>query len=172
MCTDLANDSSVDVSLVEHIESITKKQHRSPLWKDIRVGRITSSQFHQVLSRKDTTPADGLLKSIMGYSTIPRTAAMQWEISHEATALAAYLKQVNNGFPEDIAIRHTPAGITLYPEYSFLGASSDGLIHDPASPNPNGLIEIKCPVSIEARQSPACRQLIFPESLETSSASK
>ena len=44
--------------------------------------------------------------------------------------------------------------------YPFLGVSPDSVVHDPTSPNPFGLVEIKCPYSarnlspIEAGKSP------------------
>eukprot|EP00117_Sycon_ciliatum_P014844 scpid35546/ scgid0780/ len=164
MCTDLANDSSIDSSLASYIESVTKKQSRSPLWRDIRVGRITSSIFHVIVNRRETTSPDSLVKTIMGYSNMPKTTAMQWGIMHEAKAVEDYLRLVNFGFESDIAVRHTPSGVTLYQEYSFIGASSDGLLYDPASSDPHGLIEVKCPFSIDGvsinKMSPAaiCNQ--------------
>ena len=38
-----------------------------------------------------------------------------------------------------------PAGLILYPTYSFLGASSDGKVVDDSG---IGILEIKCPFSI------------------------
>ena len=37
------------------------------------------------------------------------------------------------------------SGLVINPEYSWLGASSDGVVHDPGYTGPNGLLEIKCP---------------------------
>ena len=37
------------------------------------------------------------------------------------------------------------SGLIINPEYAYLGASPDGIVSDPTSTNPNGLLEIKCP---------------------------
>ena len=36
------------------------------------------------------------------------------------------------------------SGLVIYPGYSWLGASPDGVVHDPGCTDPNGLLEIKC----------------------------
>ena len=36
-------------------------------------------------------------------------------------------------------------GFIINPEYSWLGSSSDGVVHDPGFTDPNGILEIKCP---------------------------
>ena len=41
-----------------------------------------------------------------------------------------------------------PSGLTLYDTMSFLGASADGLVHDPQMKPADGIVEIKCPFSI------------------------
>ncbi len=37
------------------------------------------------------------------------------------------------------------SGLVVNIKYSFLGASPDGVVHDPVSADPDGLLEIKCP---------------------------
>ena len=39
----------------------------------------------------------------------------------------------------------TMSGLVINPVCSWLGASPDGVIHDPGCSDPNGLLEIKCP---------------------------
>ena len=39
----------------------------------------------------------------------------------------------------------TMLGLVINPEYSWLGASPDGVVHDPGCTDPNGLLEINCP---------------------------
>ena len=46
-------------------------------------------------------------------------------------------------------LSHEPSGLTLSKTYSFLGASSDGIVMDPPEPPSDGLLEIKCPFSID-----------------------
>ena len=38
-------------------------------------------------------------------------------------------------------------GLFINPEFAWLGATPDGLVTDPSSPDPDGLLEIKCPNS-------------------------
>ena len=35
--------------------------------------------------------------------------------------------------------------LVINPEYSWLGTSPDGVLHDTSCTDPNGLLEIKCP---------------------------
>ena len=149
MSIDYAGDSSIDASLVSYIEGATKKQAKCALWRDVRIGRTTSSIFHDILCRKASTSSDSLVKKILGYTTTPQTAAMQWGIEHESKAVLDYLRFVNADCTDDLAMRHEPSGITLHQDFSFLGASADGLLHDPASSDPHGLLEVKCPVSVD-----------------------
>ena len=58
----------------------------------------------------------------------------------------AYLdKMRNNGHPK---ITTEISGIFIHPEHGWLGASPDRLVYDPDCNEPNGLAEIKCPISI------------------------
>ena len=43
----------------------------------------------------------------------------------------------------------TSCGLTLLPSHSYLGASADGIIIDPQCPTEPGVLEIKCPVSVD-----------------------
>ena len=66
------------------------------------------------------------------------------EISNELSALQAYqAKQRENGHPKLIACKF---GFIINPLYPFLGASPDGAVYDPLSPDePYGFLEIKSP---------------------------
>ena len=39
----------------------------------------------------------------------------------------------------------TMSGLVIIPEYSWCGASPDGVVHDPGCTDPTRLLEIKCP---------------------------
>ena len=54
-------------------------------------------------------------------------------------------KMRNNGHPK---ITAETSGIFIHPEHGWLGASPDRLVYDPDCNEPNGLAEIKCPISI------------------------
>lgn len=42
-------------------------------------------------------------------------------------------------------VSYTPCGLVIYPDAPWLGASPDGLVYDPSTQPPFGLVEIKCP---------------------------
>ena len=42
-------------------------------------------------------------------------------------------------------VKVAPSGLVINPEHAWLGVSPDGLVTNPHSPDPNGLLEIKCP---------------------------
>ena len=46
----------------------------------------------------------------------------------------------------------SPRGLTLMPEYPYIGASSDGIVIDESMPviSQEGVLEIKCPYSIQS----------------------
>ena len=151
LCLDFMDNCSVDASTVEYLERATRKQAKSDLWRKARIGRLTSSVFHDVLVRQKTTSPHSLVSRIMGYSSLPVTSAMKWGIDHEPVAVAEYLSSINANRDPEMAITHQSCGLSLHLDYSFLGASSDGLLHDPMSPDPNGIIEIKCPVAVQSQ---------------------
>ena len=69
------------------VEERTRQQRVSPDWHEQRHGRITSSAFHDVWVRKDTTNPDRLVQQILydsnDLSVIP---AVQWGIENESRA--------------------------------------------------------------------------------------
>ena len=67
-------------------------------------------------------------------------AACAWGKNNESKAKDAYVK--TNGHNN---LQVSESGLVINTEYTFLGASPDGLVHDPVSADANGLLEIKCP---------------------------
>ena len=66
-CSQLAKELQVTPEQCKELEKVTRNQSICPLWFEHRKGRITASKAHRVLKRKESTPPDNLLKSIMGY---------------------------------------------------------------------------------------------------------
>ena len=130
----------------DHIQSIeqkTRDQRLSPLWHSERRFRITASYFGSVLLRKESTPPDNLVISLLQLKKFT-TAATQYGINTESTAIAAYtLYQHEHGHP-DLTV--SPSGFIVCSTHPFLGASPDGAVYDPSSiRHPFGFLEIKCP---------------------------
>ena len=108
--------------------------------------------------RRSGTPVDKLVLRILSQEQFT-SHVTEWGISNESSALQAYqAKQRENGHPELVVCK---SGFIINPLYPFLGASPDGAVYDPLSPDePYGFLEIKCLYSqrnvtpVEAYDSP------------------
>ncbi len=68
--------------------------------------------------------------------------ALDYGRKMEETARKLYIEhQIQNGHP---GLFVAPCGFFIHPEHTFLGASPDGSVYDPSSPEPYGYLEIKC----------------------------
>lgn len=117
-------------------------EQRTDDWYAARLGKVTASSLHKVLSKTKTGyGADRgnymtqlVLERVTnskadGYSS----AAMQWGIDQEPFARAAY--EATRGVMVD------EVGFIPHPTIKDAGASPDGLVGD------DGMVEIKCPES-------------------------
>ena len=146
ICIEHAESQDLSLPLIQHIEHITKEQRSCDLWIALHRGRITSSNFHDVLVRKATTPPDNLVKRLMSYEAFHGTAATEHGKRHEDYTRRTYRSYRN--YPGHTGLTVQPSGLTLHDTMSFLGASADGLVHDPQMKPADGILEIKCPFSI------------------------
>ncbi|KYN22628.1 hypothetical protein ALC57_04967 [Trachymyrmex cornetzi] len=115
----------------KQIERDTIGQSDSEQWVSLRQERLTASKFGIVCRMRPTTSCAATVKNIL-YPPPIDTAAMIYGRDQEELArkeLAAKLKK-----------KIKLCGLFIDYEYSYLGASPDGLIE-------NGLVEIKCPLS-------------------------
>ena len=121
---------------------MTEMEQRTDDWYAARLGKVTASALHKVLSKTKTGyGADRgnymtqlVLERVTnskadGYSS----AAMQWGIDQEPFARAAY--EATRGVMVD------EVGFIPHPTIKDAGASPDGLVGD------DGMVEIKCPES-------------------------
>ena len=97
--------------------------------------------------RLPNTSSHALVNSIINqkmYRSMPIACA--WGKSNKNKALNAYkLKLQEYGH---FNLKITKSGLVSNPNYVFLGASPDGVVYDPVSSDPNGLLEIKCPYQL------------------------
>ncbi len=116
-------------------------EQRTEDWFAERLGKVTASALHKVLSKTKTGyGADRgnyltqlVLERITGQKAESYTnAAMQWGIEQEPAARAAY--EASRG------VFVTEVGFIPHPTIPMAGASPDGLVED-------GMVEIKCPDS-------------------------
>ncbi|KAH8027883.1 hypothetical protein HPB51_011113 [Rhipicephalus microplus] len=112
------------------IEKATRGQADNPTWHFERNMRLTASNFYAVCRRREWTPCDTLVKTLL-YKKNFTSAALEHERQQERVALRLYEQEM------ETAVQ--PCGLFVYPEYGFLAASPDGLIAS------DGIVEVKCP---------------------------
>ena len=123
----------------------TTGQSKSPLLFSVRRYRITASHFGEIMHRKTSTaPAKLVLRLLQPkqFSSV----ATEWGIQNEAAAIEQYQKhQQSHGH---IGLTVSPVGFFISSSHPFLGATPDGAVFDPSSPEePYGFLEVKCPYS-------------------------
>ena len=116
-------------------------EQRTEAWYAERLGKVTASSLHKVLSKTKTGygaergnyMTQIVLERLTGQKAESYTnAAMQWGIDQEPAAKAAY--EASRG------VFVTEVGFIPHPTIEMAGASPDGLVED-------GMVEIKCPDS-------------------------
>lgn len=112
------------------IEKATRGQADNPTWHFERNMRLTASNFYAVCRRREWTPCDTLVKTLL-YKKNFTSAALEHGRQQERVALRLYEQEM------ETAVQ--PCGLFVYPEYGFLAASPDGLIAS------DGIVEVKCP---------------------------
>ncbi|KAL3862566.1 hypothetical protein ACJMK2_008525 [Sinanodonta woodiana] len=125
------------------IELETRGQLSNNRWMEYHKGRITSSNFGQVVMRQEFTQPDNLVKVIMGYTPFDNKY-VKWGRDHEPAALRTYINIKTKSHPD---LHVTPCGLYVNTIFPHLGASPDGVVHDPCCQDSSGLLEIKCPAS-------------------------
>ena len=143
-----AKRQKVSPEVAYRVERATRGQAKSALWCSLHKGRITSSRFHDVFVRRPTTSPDNLVISLMGYKSVSTInhPALLWGTSHETVARMDYVT-VMHRLGHQVVVKES--GLTLLADKSYLGASSDGRVYDPNCSLPSGVLEIKCPYSID-----------------------
>ena len=141
---------------LREIEQSTRDQSNCTLWHSVRQYRLTASYFGSIYRMKETTSPQNLVLQILGTKRFTSDAT-EWGKHNEAIALERYCAHQNSSGHDGLYC--APSGFVISEKYPFLGASPDGVVHDPSVPNSFGLAEVKCPYSfrnltpIEAGQS-------------------
>lgn len=127
----------------------TTGQSKSPLWFSVRRYRITASHFGEIMHRKSSTAPDKLVLRLLQPKQFS-SVATEWGIRNEAVAIEQYQKhQQSRGH---IGLTVSPVGFFISSSHPFLGATPDGAVFDPSSPEePYGFLEVKCPYSQRER---------------------
>ncbi|GLV37568.1 uncharacterized protein CBL_20380 [Carabus blaptoides fortunei] len=106
----------------------TQTQYKSPLWFELRYGRITASRAHEVAHCKKTSGT--LIEYIMGAARVPDTATMK-----RGRLLEDYVREA---LEAKCNIKFHASGFLICKYYPFIGVLPDGLSDEYC-------LEIKCP---------------------------
>ena len=92
-------NETISESMVDNLAEITKEQSGCKQWFRYRTGRITASNFKQVVHTSTLKPSVSILKKICyPKMNVFTTSATRWGRKHEKTALEVY-KCKMNGHP-------------------------------------------------------------------------
>lgn len=120
----------MSISLCQNINSRTEGQALSPLWREMRYGRITASNLFEASRCK--TNEGSLVNVILGATKVTTNNAMERGIKLEGEVL----KEVRNR----LGVKIEKSGLVLIPESPIFGASPDGI-------SEKAVFEIKCPLT-------------------------
>lgn len=126
------NELRVDEEACEQIEAQTRGQADNPNWFEHRRLRLTASNFHAVCVRKDSTPCDALVKTLLHPRSFTN-AATEHGKQHESVAIQLYAAETKR----DVQ----PCGLFVDLEHGFLAASPDGVV------GKDRIVEVKCPLT-------------------------
>lgn len=122
----------------EEISLITVGQSSNANWFRHRIGRITGSLAHRVQTRRERTEPTSLVNAIMGKCSLDDDKLPQqikYGRVHEDHAIEHYVSIERLNSPKFL-VRKT--GLVVLKDYSFLGASPDGITSD------GRVVEVKC----------------------------
>lgn len=171
--------STLDQSLVEKVEVLTRGQSTNPEWFTARKNRITASVAHNIahcryVQDKSTAPPVSYLKAITGEGPRVQTRAMTWGIENEKEAVQKYqeLKSAALGRPVTVL----DCGLFIDCSKPWLAASPDGIVTDGRTGQWLRSLEVKCPFKHRNRrveeacsQDPRfCLEILEPQGLDWS----
>ena len=133
---------SVTDAQVKFVECETRQQASSPLWFNMRAGRVTASTFHAACHISLQKPSVSLLKRICT-NTHFSSAATYYAIQHENNARKQYIAQSSC---EHVNFSCKMCDLFLNTRYPMFGASPDGIIECEFCGL--GCLEIKCPITL------------------------
>ena len=125
---------------LHELETVTREQAKCQTWHIYRIGRITGSIFHKVITSRETSK-NSLISQVMRYNDAElNVPAVKWGREMEDTARSCYEKLMKKSHP-GFSLR--TAGLTVKEDALYLAASPDG--NFTCSCCGTGVLEIKCP---------------------------
>ncbi|XP_041379096.1 uncharacterized protein LOC121391584, partial [Gigantopelta aegis] len=125
-CEEFMKDFKPTQHQIDNLEKMTRSQADSTLWHRHREGRITATVAHDIKTRRETTPTEGLLNRIMKYNEtdISKMDAVSFGLSNEPKAKMLYceiMKRNHNQF------ELKDSGLVIDATCPIFAASPDGV---------------------------------------------
>ena len=143
-CSRIKRKLALEEDQIKVIERETKEQslnmESNLKWNEARNVRITASKCKRVASMKQSTSPVAALQEILHYKQPFQTDFMKEGLDKEPDIINEYIAQMQKDGHE---VTVKKSGFTVSASHGFLGASPDGLVHDPLECTPDGLIEVK-----------------------------
>lgn len=116
------------------------------MWKTARKCRITSSNFHDVYVRKDSTSPEKLIEKFVGKGNDSiDTPALRWGRKYEPIARKRYIAHKKLFNKQKVNV--VDCGLFPSEDHAYLGSSPDGIVYLYDKEDSRKLLEIKCPYS-------------------------
>lgn len=132
--------------VVKDIESSTRGQSENQVWKVMRYGRLTASNFYRICEAVDRHHCPpSLLKTIMSkYETDVEVPALQWGRRKEEVARDLYTRSCRSIHKK---VQVEEKGLYLMNDFPYIGCSVDGIFS--CKCHGKKVIEIKCPYALK-----------------------
>lgn len=129
----------------EQLETSTRTQFQSEIWREQRKGRMTASVMHQIIKHITEGNIIGEISSVvgnvMGYNNDFTAKATTHGLQGEPIVRKRYIanqRKVHKG------LSVTLSGLWVFQEFPLLAASPDGIVRCECCPTAR-VLEIKCP---------------------------
>ena len=124
-CHEVFHRMKISKEDADYLYQSTKKQSKSLVWKEVRIGRLTASVAHEVLHTNKENPSRSLIMKL----TNPRdhevnAPSVRWGKDNEKNGINDYsllMSQEHNSFEVK------ECGLLLCHDASFIGATPDGI---------------------------------------------
>ena len=160
-CADLFPKLNVTDQQATKIERQTRNQTKCSAWYAARVGRVTASQLHAVCHTSVDKPALNIISNVCYPERSQKTSvpATRWGNLHEDTARQQYTTMLQK---EHVHLQVEKCGLTVNPDFPYMGSSPDGLVSCSCCGQKSGCLEIKCPFKHrQSSISEACKDKDF-----------
>ncbi len=139
----------------QEIERKTINQAENEDWINERRKRITASNVGAIAKMRASTQRSKKVKQLL-YNSFKGNAATHYGISNEDDTREKYITYMKQHGHSNLSVEK--CGLFVSTENPWLAGTPDGLVHDPDSTQPLGLLEIKNPYSV--------REMMISEAVE------